>query len=387
MQFGLTEDQTALREAAGRFAREVLLPGYRKREDDAAMGGELIREMGRLGLVAPGLPERYGGMGIDGVTAGLLIEEIAYGDLNVAYVPLLSSLSADILARHADEELAAARLPAIAEGRETIALGLTEPRGGSDAANLQLRARRDGDDWVIDGEKASISMAAHADSVLAMARTDPDRPGARGVTAFLIDLDAPGVSRSAYDDLGSLAVGRGSIWFDGVRVPDRNRVGPEGAGFTQTMQGFDYSRTLIGLQCLGPARASLDETWPYTLEREAFGRPIAEFQGVTFPLAEYDTQVEGCRLLCYRTLWLRDQGMAHTKEAAMCKWWAPKLSVDTIHQCLLTHGHLGYSRDLPHQQRLRDVMGLEIGDGTAQISKMVIARETVGRAAVQYARR
>ena len=247
------------------------------------MGGELIREMGRLGLVAPGLPERYGGMGIDGVTAGLLIEEIAYGDLNVAYVPLLSSLSADILARHADEELAAARLPAIAEGRETIALGLTEPRGGSDAANLQLRARRDGGDWVIDGEKASISMAAHADSVLAMARTDPDRPGARGVTAFLIDLDAPGVSRSAYDDLGSLAVGRGSIWFDGVRVPDRNRVGPEGAGFTQTMQGFDYSRTLIGLQCLGPARASLDETWPYTLEREAFGRPIAEFQGVTFP--------------------------------------------------------------------------------------------------------
>ncbi|MYE00681.1 MAG: cyclohexanecarboxyl-CoA dehydrogenase, partial [Alphaproteobacteria bacterium] len=130
MQFGLTEDQTALREAAGRFAREVLLPGYRKREDDAAMGGELIREMGRLGLVAPGLPERYGGMGIDGVTAGLLIEEIAYGDLNVAYVPLLSSLSADILARHADEELAAARLPAIAEGRETIALGLTEPRRG-----------------------------------------------------------------------------------------------------------------------------------------------------------------------------------------------------------------------------------------------------------------
>ena len=387
MQFGLTEDQTALKEAAGRFAREVLLPGYRKREDEAEMGAELIREMGRLGLVAPSLPERYGGMGIDGVTAGLLIEEIAYGDLNVSYVPLLSSLSADILARHGDEALAAARLPAIAEGRETIALALTEPRGGSDAANLQLRARRDGDDWVIDGEKASISMAAHADSVLALARTDPDRPGARGVTAFLIDLDAPGVSRSAYDDLGSLAVGRGSIWFDGVRVPDRNRVGPEGAGFTQTMQGFDYSRTMIGLQCLGAARASLDETWPYTLEREAFGRPIAEFQGVTFPLAEYDTQVEGCRLLCYRTLWLRDQGMAHTKEAAMCKWWAPKLAVDTIHQCLLTHGHLGYSKDLPHQQRLRDVMGLEIGDGTAQISKMVIARETVGRAAVQYARR
>jgi cyclohexanecarboxyl-CoA dehydrogenase len=116
-------------------------------------------------------------------------------------------------------------------------------------------------------------------------------------------------------------------------------------------------------------------------------RPIAEVQGVTFPLAECDTQVQAARLLCLRTLWLREQGQAHTREAAMCKWWAPRVAVDTIHQCLLTHGHLGYSRDLPHQQRLRDVMGLEIGDGTAQISKLIIARETVGRAAVQYARK
>jgi len=152
------------------------------------------------------------------------------------------------------------------------------------------------------------------------------------------------------------------------------------------MQGFDYSRALIGLQCIGAAQASIDETWPYTVERQAFGRSIAEFQGVTFPLAEYETQIAAARLLCYRTLWLRDQGMAHTAEAAMCKWWAPKISVDTIHQCLLTHGHLGYSRDLPHQQRLRDVMGLEIGDGTAQVSKMIVARERVGRVAVQYAR-
>ena len=386
MQFGLTDDQSALRDAAERFSRGTLLPGYKEREAAGHFDRELVGEMGRLGLIAPTLEERYGGTGLDGVTAGLLIEEVSYGDINIGYVPLLSSLCADILVRHAREEVADALLPEIASGNKIVALGLTEPRGGSDAANLQLRARREGDDWVLDGEKASISAASQADAVLVMARTDPDRKGARGVTAFLADLHAKGVSRSAYDDLGSLAVGRGSIWFDGVRVPDTNRVGDEGAGFTQVMQGFDYSRTLIGLQSLGAARASLDETWPYTLQREAFGRPIAEFQGVTFPLVEYATQVEGCRLLCYRTLWLRDRGLPHTKEAAMCKWWAPKLSVDTIHQCLLTHGHLGYSKDLPHQQRLRDVLGLEIGDGTAQISKMVVARETVGRAAVQYAR-
>lgn len=386
MQFGLTEDQNALRDAAERFSRGTLLPGYREREAARCFDRGIVREMGRIGLIAPTLEERHGGAGLDGVTAGLLIEEVGYGDVNISYVPLLSSLCAEILARHAREELANALLPEIASGNKLVALGLTEPRGGSDAANLQLRARRDGDDWILDGEKASISAASQADAVLVMARTDPDQRGARGVTAFLADLHAKGVTRSAYDDLGSLAVGRGSIWFDGVRVPDGNRVGNEGTGFTQVMQGFDYSRTLIGLQCLGAARASLDETWPYTLQREAFGRPIAEFQGVTFPLVEHATQVEGCRLLCYRTLWLRDQGLPHTKEAAMCKWWAPKLSVDTIHQCLLTHGHLGYSKDLPHQQRLRDVLGLEIGDGTAQISKMVVARETVGRAAVQYAR-
>jgi cyclohexanecarboxyl-CoA dehydrogenase len=219
------------------------------------------------------------------------------------------------------------------------------------------------------------------------ARTGTEGEGARGVTAFLVDMHLPGISRAAYNDLGSKAVGRGSVWFEDVRVPAHMMVGDEGAGFTQVMRGFDYSRALIGHMCLGPAQASMDETWPYTLEREAFGRPIAEFQGVTFPLAEFDTQIEAARLLCQKTLWLRDQGLPHTKEAAMCKWWLPKLCTDAIQQCLLTHGHLGYSMDMPHQQRMRDVMGLQIGDGTAQVSKMVIARETVGRAAVQYARK
>lgn len=385
MHFGATDDQKALQEAARRYARERLLPRYQEREKEGRFDRAMVREMGELGLIAPDLPEAFGGLGVDGVTAGLLVEEIAYGDLSVSYVQLLAMLCGGVIARHARPELASAVLPGIIAGETLVALGLTEPRGGTDAAHLALRAERDGADWVLSGEKASISCAAQADVILLAARTAGE--GARGVTAFLVDLDAPGITRSAYDDLGSLAVGRGSIWLDGVRVSDTRRVGDEGKGFTQVMQGFDYSRALIGLMCVGPAQASLDETWPYTLEREAFGRPIAEFQGVTFPLAECDTHVQAARLLCQKTLWLRDQGQAHTREAAMCKWWAPRVAVDTIHQCLLTHGHLGYSRDLPHQQRLRDVMGLEIGDGTAQISKLIIARETVGRAAVQYARK
>ena len=174
------------------------------------------------------------------------------------------------------------------------------------------------------------------------------------------------------------------MFFDSVRVPAENMLGDEGEGFRQVMQGFDYSRALIGLMCLGAARASLDETWVYITEREAFGAPLAQFQGVSFPLAEAETMYKAARHICFETLWRRDAGLPHTSEAAMAKWLAPKSSVDIIHQCLLSHGHSGYSRDLPHQQRLRDVIGLEIGDGTAQIMKLIVAREKVGRAAVQY---
>ncbi|MGY9056557.1 MAG: acyl-CoA dehydrogenase family protein, partial [Alphaproteobacteria bacterium] len=348
---------------------------------------DMVAEMGDLGLIAPDLPEEFGGLGVSAVTAGMLVEEIAYADHSVSYIQLLTMLCGGLLAEFASKDVANEYLPPVIRGEKLIGLGLTEPRGGSDAANLILRAKRDGDSFVLNGEKASISAAAQADLLVVAARTGTEADGARGVTAFLVDLHSPGITRSAYNDLGSCAVGRGSIWFEDVRVPAHMMVGDEGKGFTQVMHGFDYSRALIGHMCLGPAQASMDETWPYTLEREAFGRPIAEFQGVTFPLAEYQTQMEALRLLCLKTLWLRDQGMPHTKEAAMCKWWAPKLCTDAIQQCLLTHGHLGYSRDLPHQQRMRDVMGLQIGDGTAQVSKMVIARENVGKAAVQYARR
>lgn len=176
-------------------------------------------------------------------------------------------------------------------------------------------------------------------------------------------------------------MGRGSIFFDDVQVPRTNRLGAEGAGFVHVMQGFDFSRALIGLQCIGPAQASLDESWVYASERHAFGAPLSRNQGVTFPLAECEAMAAAVRQLCFHALRLRDAGLPHTAEAAMCKWLGPKTAVDIIHQCLLTHGHYGWSLDLPHQQRLRDVMGLEIGDGTGQIMKHIIAREMLKRRA------
>ena len=380
----LTVDQRALQEGARRFARERLLPGYQQREKSGVLDRELLLEMGRLGLMGVELPESLGGLGLDAVTAGLIAEELAYGDFNVSLIPVGTSLNAAILLKNAQAALVAHWVPRMVRGEALVAICLTEPRGGSDAANLQVRARLDGDHYVINGEKTSITFADRADAYIVFARTgDPDS-GAKGVSAFFIPATLPGIQRTCFNDVGSAIAGRGSVFFDDVRVPVDHRLGDEGKGFTQVMQGFDYSRALIGLQCVGAAQASLDEAWAYAKEREAFGRPIAQFQGVTFPLVEGESQIAAVRQLCFHALELRDAGLPHTTEAAMCKWMGPKNAFDVIHQCLLTFGHYGWAKDLPHQQRMRDVMGLEIGDGTAGIMKSIIAREKAGRSSVQY---
>jgi cyclohexanecarboxyl-CoA dehydrogenase len=380
----LTDDQKALQDTARRYARERLLPDYQKREKLGVLDRGLIAEMGQLGLIGADLPEELGGLGVDAVTTGLIAEELAYGDFNVSAVPVGISLNAAILIRHADATIVQEWVPRMTRGEAVVAICLTEPRGGSDASNLQLKARRDGDHYVINGEKTSITFADRADAYLIFARTGKVDEGAKGVSAFFIPGTTPGISRTHFDDVGSAIIGRGSVFFDEVRIPEQYRLGDEGKGFSQVMQGFDYSRALIGLQCCGAAQASLDEAWAYSKEREAFGRPIGQFQGVSFPLAEGESQIAAVRQLCYHTLALRDAGLPHTAEAAMCKWMGPRNAFDVIHQCLLTFGHYGWSKDLPHQQRMRDVMGLEIGDGTAQVMKLIIARERIGRAAVQY---
>mgnify|MGYP003990679193 FL=1 len=384
MEFAFTEEQDAIRDTARRFATERLAPDFQQRELDGKIGRDLLTEMGALGLIGIDLPEEYGGLGLDCVTSGIVVEEIAAADLSVSYIQLIGSLNGRLLSDHATPELAAKAIGDICSGRSITALGLTEPRGGSDAAGMIVRARRDGDDYVLNGEKTSISFSTQADEIMLFARTGSEEEKARGVSTFYAPLDAAGITRTAFNDMGTTAVGRGSLFFDDVRIPASCLLGEEGAGFRQVMHGFDFSRALIGLQVLGAARASLDEAWQYSTEREAFGNPIAAYQGVTQPLAECETLYEAARLLCFKTLFMRDEDITHTKEAAMVKWWAPKVAFDIIHQCLLTHGHYGYTKDLPFEQRMRDVLGLQIGDGTAQIQKMIIAREIVGRVALPY---
>ncbi|MDM1276455.1 MULTISPECIES: cyclohexanecarboxyl-CoA dehydrogenase [Acinetobacter] len=377
----ITEDLEFLAETVEKFAQKYIAPGFLERDQSRVFDRELVKKMGEMGFIAPELPEQYGGQGMGRLAAGIIHEAVAKADLSFSYINLLASLNGQILAEHGQPEVVEPWLRKLTAGEAIFSIALTEPRGGSDAASLRLKIEREGDEYVINGEKTSISAADQADASVVFGRTGSVEDGAHGVTALLVPMDLPGISTTRFDCHGQRAIGRGSIFFDNVRVPVNHRLGDENKGFVQVMQGFDFSRALIGLQVLAVARVSLDEAWEYAAQREAFGQPLTAFQGISHPLAEYETQVEAARLLCLQTLWLKDNHLPHTSEAGMCKWWGPKLAYDVIHQCLLTFGHAGYDRGVM-EQRMRDVLGFQIGDGTAQIMKTIIARKKAGRKAV-----
>ena len=382
MDFTFTPEQDELARTVRTFAARELAPHSREWDRTSEFPKDTWRRMGELGLLGLRIPTEYGGVDAEFVMVGIAMEETARGDFSCTYGIQLAALAGEILGKNGHPDVSRRWLPRVATGEAVIALALTEPGAGSDAAALACRARRDGEHWVITGEKSGISLGIAADAAIVFARTGGDR--AKGVSTFLVPLDAPGVSRSALRDLGSHAVGRAVLTFDGVRVPASHLIGAEGSGFAQVMRGFDYNRVAISLACLGVAQASLEETMKYVRERSTFGKPLARYEGVSFPIAEAATQLEAARLFCYRALWLCDHGLPHTKEAAMVKWWAPKIARETIHQCLLLHGHYGYTDELPFEQRLRDVIGLEIGDGSAEIMKIIVARELMGRETLPY---
>ena len=243
------DDQLAIKDLARRFAREKLAPHYQARDKSGVLDRSLVREMGELGLMGVDLPEAFGGLGAPGVTAGLIAEELAYGDFNVSAVPVGVSLLGAIIMSSASAKLAADWIPRMISGETLMGVCVTEPSGGSDASALKLRCRRDGDIYVLDGEKTSITFADCADAFIVFARTGAPESGAAGVTALIVPADTPGIARTRFNDVGSHIIGRGSVFFDGVRVPIANRLGEENQGFTHVMRGFDFSRALIALQC------------------------------------------------------------------------------------------------------------------------------------------
>lgn len=382
MDFTFSEDQVLLQQTLRQYAKDKLMPNYARWDRGETIPRALIKEVAELGVFGLRVPERFGGLMADYVTCGLMSEELSRGDFNYSLYVQLGLIASELLTDFAAPEVQAEWLPRHATGDAVIAFGLTEPSAGSDAARIVTRAERVGDDYVISGEKASITFAGYADACIVFARTGAE--GARGISAFLVPLDAPGVTRQPYFAAGERLTQRGSLFFDGVRVPARNRMGAEGKGFYQAMIAFDFNRAVIALACIGAAQQSLDETIEYTKGREVFGKPLATFEGVAFQVAEHLTLLESVRVLAYKCLWLKDQGRKHTKEAAMVKWLGPKAAADAIHACMILHGHYGYNMESPLEQRWRDVVGLEIGDGTPEIMKGIVAREAFGREYTSY---
>lgn len=368
------------------FAERELAPRAKELAAADHMSRDILKRLGDLGLLGLTLPEKYGGQPGNWVMLGIAMEEIsrvsfaACGPLGPPFAGTL------LLASYGSEEAKEKWLRAWIKGELLGCLALTEPGCGSDAVAIRTKAIKDGDHYVITGEKTSISFGMQADIGAVFAKTDP-QAGARGVTCFLVPLDLPGITKSRFTDMGWDSQGRASLSFDSVKIPESYRLGEEGQGFALAMGTFDnFMRAGAALTSLALAQSALDQAISYATQRTAFGQPIAKFEGVSFKIAESATLLEAARWLAYRVLWLKDQGLPNTKEAAMCKWWGPKVAVQVIHDALLIHGHLGYSDEYPIQRMLRDAIGFEIADGTAEIMKIIIARELMGKVAVPYGR-
>ena len=379
LSFEFGQDLDQFREAIRQFARKELLPGYRARAAKDEFPWPEHKALASLGVLGIGLPAEFGGTGTpDFLALGIACEEIGYADVSLASGPIQSGLIGAMIAEWGTEAARRTYLPGLISGDEMVAIALTEPAAGSDASALTCTAVDNGDGWILNGEKTSISHVRPSRATIVFARS-PGTRRSEGISAFIVEHDQPGVSIGSFNDMGLLPIGRGSLALTDAFVPRANLLGDVGQGFRLVMKNFDFSRPAIGLQCVGAAQASLDEAAAYLTQRHTFGKPLAAYQGLSLPMAEHYTLIEAARWLCYRTLWLRQTGQPHTAEAAMCKWWAPRVARDCIETALLIHGHPAWSDEFPLQQRFRDVMAFFLADGSAEIQKLIVSRDRIGR--------
>lgn len=363
------------------FAQKEIAPGYKNRIKAQTIPRELKKKMADIGLMGLNIPEEYGGQPRDAITVGIIMEELARQAEDAALLVFYYYGPPGFIML-ASDEVKEEWLPGMARGEKMILVAATEAEAGSDLANLKTTARIGGDYYILNGEKNRTSFAYQGDATIVLAKTDP---ASRRITPFLVPLDLPGMTITPIDDMGIESTLGGIVSLEDVRIPKKYLLGDEeGKGFVEIMRAFDVNRIFLALMALAKAEISLEETCAYTKQRVQFGKPLAKFEGISFKLAEAATYIELGRWLCYRALWMKDNGIRHSKESAMVKWWCTKTAFNIIHECLLTHGHYGYSKDLPFEQRLRDVVGGEIGDGTAEIMKLIIAREMLGREFLPY---
>ncbi|PZQ62816.1 MAG: acyl-CoA dehydrogenase [Sphingomonas taxi] len=376
-QFGLTDDQLAIREVARRFTADAITPRAAEWDEAHHFPRDVIRQAAGLGFAAIYVSERSGGIGLGRLEAALIMEAMAYGCPSTSAFVSIHNMAAWMIDRFGDEGVKARYLPAMVSGERLGSYCLTEPASGSDAAALTTRAVRDGDDYVVTGTKQFISGGGENDLYVTMVRTGAEGP--KGISCLVIEKDMPGVGFGARErKLGWNSQPTTQVSFDGVRVPVANRVGAEGEGFRIAMAGLDGGRLNIGACSLGGAQRAIDEAVRYTKDRRQFGRPIADFQHTQFTLADMETELQAARALLYLAA-AKVTGNApdKTRFAAMAKRFATDTGWSVVDRALQLHGGYGYLRDYPIEKLLRDLRVHRILEGTNEVMRMIVGRDMV----------
>ncbi|MBT6428646.1 MAG: acyl-CoA dehydrogenase [Rhodospirillaceae bacterium] len=373
-----TDEQVMIRDMARSFAAEQLAPHSAAWEAEAHFPREVFEAMGKLGLMGMTVPQEWGGAGLDFVTYAMALEEIAAGDGAVAIVMSgHNSVGCMPILEYGTEAQKQRYLRALAQGELLSAFALTEAKGGSDAGALMTRAVRDGNGYVINGDKQFITSGKNADLTLVFAVTDPDQ-GKRGISAFIVPTDTPGYEVLRVErKMGMNASDTAQLAFNDMRVPGDALLGEEGQGYRIALGNLEGGRIGIASQALGMARAAHEAALAYAQEREAFGKPIFEHQAVAFRLADMATQLEAARQLIWHAAALRSAGQKCLKEASMAKLFATDMAEAVCSDAIQTLGGYGYLQDFPVEQIYRGVRGARIYEGTNDIQKLVIARDLV----------
>jgi alkylation response protein AidB-like acyl-CoA dehydrogenase len=381
MPTDLTPEQRLLVETVRDFARERIAPIARRHDETGEFPWETVRAMADLGLFGIPFPEELGGAGADTHSLVLVVEELAKVDASHSItVGAHTSLAASPIHDFGSAEQKERYLPSMAQGEALGAFGLTEATSGSDAANMSTRAVRNGDGWILNGTKVFITNAGVAETFVVAAVTDPGQ-GARGISLFILEKGWDGLRPGKKEDkLGWRASDTRELALEGVEVPAENLLGVEGHGFEQCLHTLNGGRIGIAAHALGIAEGAYEAARTYALEREQFGRPIAEFQAIRFMLADMATGIEAGRHLTYHAARLKDVGRPYKLAAAQAKLFCSEFAMRTTIQAVQIHGGNGYTRDYPVERMMRDAKVTEIGEGTSEIQRVVIAREILERA-------
>ena len=376
MDFDLTEEQKALQQTVRDFAAAEVAPGAKERDEQARFPHELIPKLARLGLFGMMVPQVYEGAGLDGVSAAVIIEEIARADAAVALIVAShNSLCTGHICNFGTETQKRKYLVSLARGEKLGAWALTEPGSGSDAGSLKTRARPAGDSWVIDGEKLFTTQGSTAGVYVILASTDPSL-GSRGISAFIVERETPGLIVVRVENkLGVRASDTAQLRLESVRVPQENLLGELNHAFKDALSILHGGRIGVGAIAVGIARAALEEATRYAMERKQFGKAIAEFEAIQWMIADMATEIDAARLLVRRAAYLRDQGRPFKRAASEAKLFASEVAVKATNRAIQIHGGYGYVKDHPVERYFRDAKFCEIGEGTSEMQRLVIARE------------